>query len=162
MKAPEHRRLTCWLALLSILLIYLGPILTQLQFDASRDQTRSTPSSLTDSADFAARSKSGHAHHPPQHHAPQHHADAQYGHHDQHGAHERSRKDPPLADQHVSHADCGYCALLTKVPPNLAAAMVSVAFKLDFVQPLLPRTTSLPREAPVFPDAPVRAPPALA
>lgn len=115
----KHRIFGARIALLAMLLIYLGPLVTKAQV----------------------------AHTPNMHSA---HASA---------AEQMDHSDPL---QHMSHGDCGYCVLLTKLPalsPRGTAVFPRIAIGEGNLT--APRLISAPQGRPGFPNAPVRAPPVL-
>lgn len=113
----KHRTFGAWLALLAMLLIYLGPLFTKALMT---------------------------------HSAPDHHAHAN-------AAEPMDHSDP---SQHMSHGDCGYCVLLTKLPAmSPRGAAVFPRNIIGEGNPAAPRLISAPQGLPGFPNAPVRAPP---
>lgn len=115
----KHRIFGARIALLAMLLIYLGPLVTKAQV---------AHTSNTHSAHASAAEQMDHSY--------------------------------PL--QHMSHGDCGYCVLLTKLPamyPRGTAAVPRNAISEG--NPSAPRLISAPRGLSGFPNAPVRAPPAM-
>ncbi|MBW3196307.1 DUF2946 domain-containing protein [Marinobacter nauticus] len=115
----KHRIFGARIALLAMLLIYLGPLVTKAQV---------AHTSNTHSAHASAAEQMDHSY--------------------------------PL--QHMSHGNCGYCVLLTKLPamsPRGTAAFPRNAISEG--NPSAPRLISAPQGLPGFPNAPVRAPPAM-
>ncbi|WP_425548579.1 DUF2946 domain-containing protein [Allohahella marinimesophila] len=143
LKARRLHQLTAWLALLSVLLIYLAPILTQTQ-NARRDQPASPALSHLHQSDDAQDSTEHHSHH-----------------HDFATRQSDSPASSPATD-HAKHNECGYCALLTTTPPITPPDLSTHRLELASMGSGTVSWLSLPKKAPVFPDSPTRAPPVMA
>src|SRR5690554_456768 len=115
----KHRIFGARIALLAMLLIYLGPLVTKAQIAHTLNKH---------SAHVSAAEQMDHS--------------------------------DPL--QHMSHGDCDYCVLLTKLPamsPRGAAVFPRSA--IGEGNPTAPRLISAPQGLPGIPNAPVRAPPVM-
>src|SRR5690606_37920062 len=130
------------LALLSVLLIYLGPILTQLQFAQARVHS-------TAESPYRAVNADRHA-------ADKYQVAAS---HDEHrglaAAWPSALPDLPSEDKHGSHPECGYCACLTKLPFGNVALIVQIG-KLEASHRCSPAQIIPPAKSPAFAHAPVR------
>lgn len=116
-----------------MLLIYLGPLLTKAQL--------------------------------PQHAEPTHHSaepslHATHKHHSHSPEHTPEKHSNPF--EHLTHGDCGYCVLLTKLPAmSPQSAQGAPSDNPGTHRPESPDFISAPRGIPSFPNAPVRAPPLI-
>ncbi|CAN0598207.1 unnamed protein product, partial [Ectocarpus sp. 12 AP-2014] len=122
--ARRHKQWPAWIALLSMVLIYVGPLITQAQLNPEAG-----PAALN----------SHHSDHHSREHSPAP-SSGQTDHSD------------PL--QHLAHGECGYCVLLSKLPvlSSQGTAVPSSAPAVSGTG--LPGLLSPPRAIPRFPNAP--------
>lgn len=110
MNGQKAFRLTAWIALLGMLAIFAGPVLTQglarMKADTGRLWPQQTAEWQTHHAQQAHHAQ--HSHHSGSHKAGSLHGDARQ---DGQGA--------PAPDEEHIHAHCGYCTLLSQTPPCL-------------------------------------------
>ena len=127
-----------WISLFAMLMIFIGPLISQSMPMDSRAMSMSMPAGMSMDMSIAAME----------------HAD--------HGTQTSSEHCPPAPGQHVLWEKCGYCSLLFNCP----ALTGGVSFANFVIPPVNTFTTPSPRlghaRQTFFPGARTRAPPAVA
>ncbi len=136
-RQTEHLTRGSWIALFAMLMIFIGPLISQ-SMPMDQHASTSMPMSMDMSSDMAGMDHSGHDVKPTAEHCP------------------------PQSSHHVLWEKCGYCSLLFNCPALTGAGDV-VAFN---VPPQNTFTAPSPRlghaRQSFFPGARTRAPPIAA
>ena len=136
-RQTEHLTRGSWIALFAMLMIFIGPLISQ-SMPMDQHASTSMPMSMDMSMDMPGMDHAGHGAQPSAEHCP------------------------PQSSHHVLWEKCGYCSLLFNCP----ALTGGVSFANFVIPPVNTFTTPSPRlghaRQTFFPGARTRAPPAVA
>ncbi|PNB47121.1 DUF2946 domain-containing protein, partial [Pseudomonas sp. GW456-12-10-14-LB2] len=136
-RQTEHLTRGSWIALFAMLMIFIGPLISQ-SMPMDQHASTSMPMSMDMSMDMPGMDHSGHSAQPSTEHCP------------------------PESSHHVLWEKCGYCSLLFNCPA-LTGGGSFATFSIPLVNTFTPPSPRLGHaRQPVVPGARPRAPPGAA